>query len=676
MTTTPLTPTDLYAFVLASDPQLARDGRVFYVRSTQHEEKNETQTAIWSVRPGDVPERFTSGEKDRMPRVAPDGSHLAFVADRGTGKRVYVVSLGGGEARALGESYDAIAALAWAPDSKTLAFVATTPLDAASARIAHDERTGARHIRALPFKSDDDGLLDGRRKHLFTIAVADGAIAERVTHGDFDVQTPAWSPDGSQIVFAAQIGVPEFAFCTDLFVVTLADKTHVKLTASRGPASHPTFAHDGREIAFVGHERGDDAGGRFNTELLVVPAGGGAVRSLSAYADRSVSDSVICDTRAGGGQQAPLWSADDAELFVPFGDEGTCGIAAFTRAGGAHRVIVSGERDVVSFARADDGTFALAYATATVPSEIALVSPDGRERTLTNNNPWLAQRTIRAPRRVRPLASDDQRLDVWILDPDDVADAPYVLEIHGGPHAAYGYAFMAEFQILAAHGIGVVYGNPRGSQSYGHAYANAITGDWGGIDASDVLALLDGALALTQADRSRVGVAGGSYGGFMTTWLLGHSKRFAAGVSMRAVNDLVSEVGATDMGWFIEREVDSPWTADAGRKLFDGSPMRAAHEIDVPLLVEHSERDFRCAIDQGEQLFTLLRRLGRTQTEFVRFAIDGHGLSRGGNPRNRILRLRSIAHWFVRYLRPAGIEPIGDYAGALFDPLPSEKLKD
>ena len=674
--TTPLTPHDLYAFVLASDPQLAPDGRVFYVRTTQSEEKNETHASVWSVREGGSPARFTAGEKDRLPRVAPDGARLAFVSDRGHGKRVYVVRLDGGEAQPVGDAYDAIVALAWSPDSATLAFVATAPLDPATARIAHDERTGARHIRALPFKSDDDGLLDGRRKHLFTIDIAGGAPAQRITNGDFDVDGPAWSPDGTRIAFTAQIGMAESAFCSGLHVATLAGNAMTTLTSGRGPAGYPAFSHDGREIAFVGHEHGDDAGGRFNSELLVISATGGAARSLSAYADRNVGDAVICDTRGGGGQQAPIWSHDDRELFVLHSNEGTCGIVAFARASGKHFTVLAGERDIVAFARANDGTMAIAYATPTIPSELGLVRADLRETTLTDQNGWLAQRSIRAPRRVRPVAADGTTLDVWILDPDAPKNAPYVLQIHGGPHAAYGYAFMAEFQILAAHGIGVIYGNPRGSQSYGHAYADAITGDWGGIDAADVLALLDGALAESDVDLARLGVAGGSYGGFMTTWLLGHSKRFAAGVSMRAVNDLVSEVGATDLGWFIEREVASPWTADAGRKLFEGSPMRSAHEIDAPLLVEHSERDYRCAIDQGEQLFTLLRRLGRTQTEFVRFAGDGHGLSRIGAPRNRILRLRAIAHWFVRHLRPVGIAPPGEHAGALFEPLATETLKD
>jgi len=676
MTSTPLVPSDLYRFALPNDPNIAPDGRVFYVLATQSEEKNETLSAIWAVRAGSPATRFTQGERDRMPRVSPDGRFLAFVGERGEGKRVYVVSLDGGEARAIVGPYDAIAAIAWAPDSRTLAYVGTASHDPATARIAHDEKTGARHIRALPFKSDDDGLLDGRRKHLFTADVATGGDAKRVTCGDFDVAMPAWSPDGTQIAFAAQIDAPEDAFYTDIHVVTVADGTVVKRTRSRGPATHPAYSHDGAQLAYVGHERGDDAGGRFNDELLIMSAKGGEPTSLSAHVDRSVTDGVICDIRGSGGAQAPIWSENDEELFVPLADSGSCAIAAFARDGGAHRELLGGERDIYAFTRNAGGAFAFVASSSTQPSEIGLFERSREETVLTASNAWLAERTIREPRRIRPRAADGTQLDCWILDPDVPQDAPYVLQVHGGPHAAYGHAFMIEFQILAAHGIGVAYGNPRGSQTYGHAYANAITGDWGGIDAADVLSMLDGVLANSSIDAKRVGLAGGSYGGFMTTWLLGHSKRFAAGVSMRAVNDLVSEVGATDLGWFIEREVASPWTADAGLRLFLGSPMRSAHEIDVPLLVEHSERDFRCAIDQGEQLFTLLRRLGRTHTEFVRFAGDGHGMSRNGNPRNRILRLRAIAHWFVRHLAPPGIAAVPETAGALFEPLSTEVARE
>ena len=342
------------------------------------------------------------------------------------------------------------------------------------------------------------------------------------------------------------------------------------------------------------------------------------------------------------------------------------------------RTVAGGERHIFGFSRADDGTLAFAVSTPTTPNEIGLIEPYGGERFISDANPWLSEKIVVAPRRYRPRADDGTVLDGWLIGVAQPGEErpPLILEVHGGPHAAYGATFFFEFQVLAAQGMAVAYGNPRGSQTYGHAYADGSCGDWGGIDAGDVLRILDGALEQGTFDTTRIGLAGGSYGGFMTSWLLGHSDRFAAGVSMRAVNDFVSEVGASDIGWFLERELNVRWADDAGRALFEASPMRAAGSIHAPLLVEHSERDYRCPIDQGEQLFTLLRRLGNRETEFVRFAQTGHELSRGGKPRSRIFRLRAIVQWFIRHLQPAGVVVAPREAGALFRPVPGETALD
>jgi dipeptidyl aminopeptidase/acylaminoacyl peptidase len=668
----PLVPADLYHLTLPSEPECAPDGRVFYVLGVADEETDRAQSSIWTARAGAAPRRFTSGLHDRMPRVSPDGSRLAFVRESKEGKRIFVVPLDGGEAEAVTPHYDAIVGYAWAPDGSRLAYSAVAPLDPKTARIAVDEKTRARHIRALPFKSDDEGLLDGRRKHLFVCEARHGAEPRRLTFGDFDALHPAWSHDGALVAFDAGIGIREDSFVRDVYVIAPNGGEPRRVTHSTGQLAMPSFSYDGREIACIGHEHGDDIGGRFNPELLVFPVNGGPHRSLSASLDRPVTDYVICDIRGVGGQQPPIWGAGDRELFVPLCSDAACAIGAFARDGSHHRIVAGGERDIYAFSRAADGSFGFVFTAPTVPSEIAFLDPYGNEEVLTDCNPWLRERAVRAPRRVRPKAADGTELDLFLLDPDGPGSQPWVLQVHGGPHTAYGFAFCFEFQMLASHGMGVAYGNPRGSQSYGRTYSDAIVGDWGGIDASDVLTLLDGAQANAAIDAARIGLAGGSYGGFMTTWLLGHCDRFSCGVSMRAVNDLVSEVGAADLGWFLEREVEAPWSEDGGRKLFDMSPMRKANEISVPLLVEHSERDYRCPIDQGEQLFTLLRRIARAPVEFVRFTDDGHNLSRTGKPRNRILRLRAIAHWFLRYLGPAGIEAPPDEAGVLFTPLPTE----
>jgi dipeptidyl aminopeptidase/acylaminoacyl peptidase len=677
---TPLVPSDLLDVVLVADPQISPDGSaIYYRRAWFDRDADEIRGSIRRVDRDGVEHAFTGGTNDRLARVAPDGKSVAFVADREEKTRLFLLRLDGGEAQPLGADYPKITAVAWSPDGKQVAFVATSALDPATARVFHDAKSGARHIRMLPYKSDSDGLFDGARKHLFVVDTT-GGDARQVTRGDFDVAQPAWSPDGTRIAFSARIDVPDPESVTalsDIHVADVATGALTKLTRSTGPMTVPAFSRDGKEIAFAGHHHGDDGGGRFDTELFVMSADGGEPRSLTAGLARTIGDPVGGDLRTNA-WSPPAWGANDREIIVQVCDEGSTSLRAFARDGSGSRIVAGGERQIFNFTVAAGGAIAIAYGTPTVPNEIALVESYGGERTLTDANPWLAEKTVIAPKRYRPRADDGTVLDAWLIAPAASAETkpPLVLEVHGGPHAAYGNAFFLEFQVLAAQGIAVAYGNPRGSQSYGHEYANAILGDWGGIDVADVLRILDGALEQGQFDTTRIGVAGGSYGGFMATWLLGHSDRFAAGVSMRAVNDFISEIGASDLGWFLENELKAKYADDAGRKLFESSPMRGAQSIAVPLLVEHSERDYRCPIDQGEQLFTLLRRIGRRDAEFVRFTDTGHEMSRSGKPRSRILRLRAIAHWFIRHLKPAGIIAEANEAGALFRPLPGETELD
>ncbi len=662
----PLVPSDLYRIGVALDPQLAPGGRaIVYRRVAFDRERDLAGGALWLVRPDAPAVPFTSGANDRLARIAPDGRTVAFVRDAEGQPRIHLIPLDGGEARPAGEPCARISSLAWSPDGTRLAYTAAANFDPASAHVYLDEPSGARHIRALPYKSDNDGLADGRRLHLFVLDLATGAVAQR-THGDFDANHVAWSPDGTLLAFTLG-GEGEASMRSDVAVVGVDGGALRRITGSDGPHAAPAFAPDGRRIAWLGHRHGDDT--RYASELYVAALDGMAMRSLTAALDRPAGNTIGGDLRSGG-TVAPCWRTE-RELLSLLSDGPNASLYAFDVESEARTVIAGGEREIYGFSVSGHDV-ALAFSTPVVPSEIALIA-DGAERTLTDHHPWLRDCIVVAPQRLAARGADGTALDAWMMLPPNPARTPVpaVLEVHGGPHATYGSTFFLEFQILAGCGLAVVYGNPRGSAAYGQAFASAISSGWGGVDAEDVHAILDAALAAQPLDPQRVGVAGGSYGGLMTTWLLGHSQRFAAGVSMRAVNDYVSFTGATDIGRFLAAELGLDLSADGVRAMFERSPIRAAANISVPLLVMHSERDFRCPIDQGEQLFNVLRMLGKTDVEFVRFTADGHELSRGGKPGHRVLRLRAIARWLLRHL-VGPRDRAREEPGSLFRPLEAE----
>lgn len=665
----PLLPNDLYHFVLGADPQIAPDGAaMIFQRIVIEAEKDATTSSLWHVRISDVAAKpFTIGPDDRLPRFAGDGMRIAFVRNVDEAARIHVMPVDGGEPRPVGEQCKAISALAWSPDGRHIAYAATAALDPLTAHIYVDDKTGARHISALPYKRDPEGLLDGRRAHLFVLDVASN-VTRQLTSGDFDVGEPSWSPDGTTIACTLS-GAMEASMIADIALVDVKRGEMRRLTHSNGPSSVPAFSPDGRRVAWIGHQHGNDT--RYHSELFVALVNGGEARSLSIDTDRPSENTINSDLRSAS-TAVPCWY-NEHQVAALVTDGPNTSLRAFDVDSSEISVLADGEREIYAFSFSSEGRIAIAYSTSLVPSEIATLTRGGPEKCLTDLNPWLKDRQIVEPRRLRAIAEDGTELDYWLMMPAaTLAPPPAALEIHGGPHATYGNTFFLEFQILAGSGIALIYGNPRGSAGYGQAFASAITGRWGGLDASDLNSILDAALAAEALDDERVAAVGGSYGGSMTTWLLGHSGRFATGISMRACNDFVSFTGATDIGYFLNAELGLGLDRDAMRALFEQSPIRWAEHIDVPLLIMHSEADYRCPIDQGEQLFNLLRMNGKKEVEFVRFTADGHGLSRSGKPRNRILRLRSIARWLLRHL--CGTPSASDeaVAGDLFCPLPNE----
>ncbi len=652
--TTPraMTPQDLTRIRTASDPRIAPDGqRVAFVVTTLSTERDEYLANIWlaHIDSGEV-RRFTTGPgRDTKPRWSPDGTQLAFVSARQPDQKpqLYVMPANGGEPVCLTDLANGVDDLVWSPDSTRLAFTARVggwqePDD-------EDERhksKPARVITTMKYKFNGEGFVYDRRRHLFVVS-ADGGEPRQLTDGDWDDSDPAWSPDGQSLAFtSARHADWDYDNAIDLWLVSADGGEPKQLTHTDGPLSTPSFSPDGTQLAYLGNRFLNEAGRHIR--VFTLSTAGGQPQCLTADLDRTCT--------AFFEPQRPIWSPDGSGLFVVVEDQGSIHVYRIATSGQAPpTLIVGGERHVTGSSLSPDGA-RLAYTVTDVvsPAEVWICNADGTgERQLTDlNGEWKREVALSSPQRLR-YTRDGFDLDCWVIKPYGFTPGtryPALLNIHGGPHMSYGHNLFDEFQVYAGAGYAVIYTNPRGSQGYGEAFTRSVIRDWGGGDYLDCMAGLDTALAQCDfIDAERLGVLGGSYGGFMTSWTIGHTQRFKAACSERAVNNTYTLFGTSDIGHsFSEMESGYlPW--ENMQWYIDHSPLTYAKDIQTPLLIIHSENDLRCLMEQAEQLFIALKRQ-RKEVRFVRFPDENHELSRAGRPRHRIERFGFILDWFGEYL--------------------------
>ena len=649
-------PADIGRIVTGADPRVSPDGTLvaFAVRGVDLE-ANRYRSAIWlaAVDGSSAPYQLTAGEHgDANPAWSPDGRRLAFTSRRGEDDRhtLHVAPVGPpGEVVTLCERQEGMGAPAWSPDGTRIAF--TSRERAPRYGQGDDDRARPpRRIDRLFSRLDDTGWIVDRPTGVF-VATVDGSAPPRlVLGGPYEHGEPAWSPDGTRLaVCAAREKDWDLDLLADVHLVSAEGGDPARLTPHGLSYAAPSWSPDGTRLAALVT---DELRGRL-TQVVVLDAGTGEGPVVSGALDRQCAPFP--------GARSPVWDGD-AVLFA-VEDAGRVHLYRVPADGSAPpQRLVGGDRCVTGYDAAA-GTLATVVTTPTALPELVVHGPDGTERTLTTVGAAFhaACPALPAERFAVPSPARDGDVDAWLVRPaghDGASPVPVLLSIHGGPATQYGERWFDEFQIYASAGYAVLWCNPHGSTGGTEAWMRAIrapeaaddpgTG-WGGIDADDVLAVLDAALARHPfLDAARVGVLGGSYGGYLTSWLVGHTDRFAAACTERAVNNLLSAEWSSDYAGLF-RTVFGIGALEHPQALLRMSPISYVRDITTPLLILHSENDLRCHVEQADQLFVALRQLGR-DVEYWRFPAEGHELSRSGSPRHRVQRAELILDFFGRHL--------------------------
>ena len=670
---------DLLRLVWIADPRISPDGsRIAFTRVHVDPATDEYRTSLWLAETGGgTPRPLTFGNSDSQPRWSPDGRTIAFVRAREPKKpgQIHLLRLDGGEAVAITALEKGGAAPAWSPDGRRIAFLSgTNPALDTPPRDKPKNEPG-RVVTRPEFRWNDEGFTDfDHLPHVWVVEARDGATPRQLTHGRFKEDGVAWSDDGRALWFVSDRREEPWyeheesrVWAVDPDLAEPTDGPALRpVAAIRGPITTIAPGAGGRLLA-VGAFAPETPRSYDQRDLLWFEPGERAPRVLTRDHDVEVGDGISSDQhppRGGGAMPLGFARAGAAALAV-IGWQGAARLARFDAQSGVHEPLTPADREVVAGSLTPDGRrAALTLGGFQRPGVLAVLDVEsGALRELWDPNAALfAERRLGEIEEIWYPAADGRRIQGWIVKPPDFDPAkkyPLILEIHGGPHAAYGVTFFHEFRVLAAAGYVVLHVNPRGSTTYGQEFANVIQYHYPGDDVGDLLAGVDEVVRRGYVDTERMGVTGGSGGGLLTNWIVTRTDRFACAITQRCVADWASMWWSSDFAMFTPT-----WFRRAPHEDFEEfrsrSPVYFAERIKTPLMIIHSEEDWRTPIGQGEAMFRALRRQ-RKPVVMVRFPGESHELSRSGMPSRRVQNQQHIRRWFDHWLMG---KPAPEYGSA------------
>ena len=675
-----ITEKDLFDFVWIANPQISPDGsRVAFTRVNVDEKKTGYESSVWTVATSgkEEPVRMTSGKHDAQPRWSPDGRYLAFVRagdkdESGKPKppQLALLSLAGGEARIITDLPKGAANPVWSPDSKRIAFLSSTTQEdiqkaeqKKSAKPGDSEHESDVHVisRAI-YRDNDEGYLDPKRHdHIWildlTKAADDSIKPVQLTSGNYDEGGIVWTSDSSHIYFLTErIDEPYYELpSTDIYSVSASGGNPEKLTTVPMDIGDFVLSPDGRKFAFHG-SISQPVRSYSQPDLWVMDVAKDAKpKNLTADYDFDMGDEVFGDNLAprGGHGRSLAWSADGRSLLDRVNKQGRSPIVKVDAQTGAVTEITHGDQAVVDFSMtADTKSLVALISTPIAIGDLFTIASDGAQTRITNLNEKLwSQLNLTAPEEIDYTSFDGRKIQGWIQKPPDFdphKKYPLILDIHGGPHAAYGWVFDHEFQWMAAKGYVVLYPNPRGSTGYGQDFGNIIQYHYPGDDYRDLMIGVDELIKRGYIDSKKLGVTGGSGGGVLTDWIITHTDRFAAAVSQRDISNWASWWYTADFTLFQPNWFKGPPFEDP-QDYANRSAITYVKNIHTPVLFVLGELDYRSPQDSGgEQLFRALKYLKRP-TAMAVFPRETHELSRSGEPWHRIERLEHIVGWFEKW---------------------------